>query len=679
MEPLNQSKVRHLQDALDLSMTCKKSHISSSSTETWCDLGTADPSPMGFSGVRAEHHISQPCPEISPQDVYAKPVLRTSCNANPRLGSQSRFNRHLPASHFPSAVYNCKAELPKKGNGGGRNCVNSRQEVQHPSSRPQRVDHQNGLNSHVPIPKADGKKAMGPIGHNSHQTNSSTPCVSKTISPSKSYKTAVESSIGTPPKLPLHNVSYRAITLQGHKVNPIHEKVMAKHITEVRHSSSPVCLDSDDSDVIEVPVSNCNKNTPNPQISTSQLLSACADSHESGQFLDSHTNTNTTASTGECGDDAVYVRTNEHSTSGAVAAQSPKPTSSNASSDGSTGDHQRATEANAQSTPKQQQKIESLAKQSKATPGKAPSGAIPPAKRRRKKHRQGPSSASSMFSPQEPEIKLKYASQSQKEEKRDSRADGNFCPYVHMELRESSACTVVNCQEEDEVMQKRRHKRSAPPLRPTQTSGVVPSTSCLRLGRLNADSRGRPMQTCCLCGWPANSMGLGDLHGPYLPSECNRASKQALSSLLDQRDPREVENTESTATSQGYLENSPGNPSKRPRRDWTTDACTDASPGLMVDRDSGEHWVHEDCSIWSAGVFLIKGRLYGLEEVLRLTEETVCSCCHKVGATLGCFFKGCCNKYHYPCALQSDCLLSEDNFSMRCPKHKNKSSRPVTR
>lgn len=44
----------------------------------------------------------------------------------------------------------------------------------------------------------------------------------------------------------------------------------------------------------------------------------------------------------------------------------------------------------------------------------------------------------------------------------------------------------------------------------------------------------------------------------------------------------------------------------------------------------------------------------------------VCSHCHRVGATLGCFFKDCPNKYHFPCALQSGnghqfaCTLSHE-------------------
>lgn len=85
-----------------------------------------------------------------------------------------------------------------------------------------------------------------------------------------------------------------------------------------------------------------------------------------------------------------------------------------------------------------------------------------------------------------------------------------------------------------------------------------------------------------------------------------------------------------------------------------------------------------------------------------------------VGSTLGCYSKGCTLRYHYLCAIEAgkrgvkvgfndqlsdssvcatltwtvatsqvfffpsvflpDCSLNEDNFSLRCPKHKVKNS-----
>lgn len=77
-----------------------------------------------------------------------------------------------------------------------------------------------------------------------------------------------------------------------------------------------------------------------------------------------------------------------------------------------------------------------------------------------------------------------------------------------------------------------------------------------------------------------------------------------------------------------------------------------------------------------------------------------CSHCEVVGSTLGCYSKGCTLRYHYLCAIEAgetwhhlglhlllikhrqpvlnpsfsdlnlDCSLNEDNFSLRCPKHK---------
>ncbi|KAK5851320.1 hypothetical protein PBY51_002123 [Eleginops maclovinus] len=92
----------------------------------------------------------------------------------------------------------------------------------------------------------------------------------------------------------------------------------------------------------------------------------------------------------------------------------------------------------------------------------------------------------------------------------------------------------------------------------------------------------------------------------------------------------------------------------------------------MLPLEPCEYWLHEDCGIWAAGVFLVKGKVYGLEEAVKVAQETMCSACSEPGATLGCFFKGCPNKYHYRCALESGGELIEENLSMKCKKHKNK-------
>ncbi|XP_052409822.1 transcription factor 20 [Carassius gibelio] len=91
----------------------------------------------------------------------------------------------------------------------------------------------------------------------------------------------------------------------------------------------------------------------------------------------------------------------------------------------------------------------------------------------------------------------------------------------------------------------------------------------------------------------------------------------------------------------------------------------------LVPLDPEELWVHEGCIVWTSGVYLVNGRLYGLQEALDGARDTSCSHCEMVGSTLGCYSKGCTLSYHYLCAIEAGCSLNEDNFSLRCPKHKS--------
>uniref|UniRef100_A0A8C1VIB8 PHD-type domain-containing protein n=1 Tax=Cyprinus carpio TaxID=7962 RepID=A0A8C1VIB8_CYPCA len=194
----------------------------------------------------------------------------------------------------------------------------------------------------------------------------------------------------------------------------------------------------------------------------------------------------------------------------------------------------------------------------------------------------------------------------------------------------------------------------------------MPSTPGLQYGRVCVRGARRDVLVCCLCGRSANAVDLGDLHGPYYSEGFKSASKVVPN-------PQEEDNSDSDSSfgekcvasgswtnSSSGLSNSPS--SKRPK----TDGDTDWFSPPVVPLDANEHWLHEDCAIRSAGVFLVRGKLYGLETVVRL----VCSTCQRRGATLGCVFKGCPDKYHYMCALQSGCVLNEDHFSMKCRKQK---------
>uniref|UniRef100_A0A8D0A585 Transcription factor 20 n=1 Tax=Sander lucioperca TaxID=283035 RepID=A0A8D0A585_SANLU len=80
--------------------------------------------------------------------------------------------------------------------------------------------------------------------------------------------------------------------------------------------------------------------------------------------------------------------------------------------------------------------------------------------------------------------------------------------------------------------------------------------------------------------------------------------------------------------------------------------------------DPEELWVHEGCIVWTSGVYLVNGRLYGLQEALDGARETVTLC------------GNICSVLIFSVPL-TDCSLNEDNFSLRCPKHKVKKERLV--
>lgn len=290
---------------------------------------------------------------------------------------------------------------------------------------------------------------------------------------------------------------------------------------------------------------------------------------------------------------------------------------------------------------------------SKTSPAAKMKAARPP-KRRRKKHK--PSQSSSMFSPKEPEIKLKYVNY--KEEKRDLRLD-TFSPFIRVERKQSSLslCTVINYPEEMKPQHKKGQQQQQQAHSGGFIAGVVPSTSCLQLGRASTHSQHQRPLICCLCGQSANAMDLGDLHGPYYPEGYQPGAKTPASTSGVKEDEEDTSDSDSSSCSAGGRRRKfarplapwplrpasqlkqkellgghrwtsdgdiPGSPAaKRSRSDASSSAVEDWYSPPVVPLESCEYWLHEDCGIWSAGVFLVKGKVYGLEEAVKVAQETV--------------------------------------------------------
>lgn len=286
-------------------------------------------------------------------------------------------------------------------------------------------------------------------------------------------------------------------------------------------------------------------------------------------------------------------------------------------------------------------------------------GGASPRKRRRRRM-QAP--ASNMFSPKEPEIKLRYVNY--KEEKRESRVD-NFSPFVHVQRRpqqQPSLCAVVNYPEEVGGATQPRRGQPGPAPQAAQPGGfvssAVPGTSCLQPGRVTAHGQHRRALVCCLCGLPANAMDLGDLHGPYYPEGFQPAAKGGAVGSEGLRGERGDEDDDSDASSRSVrtrrrkqavpprpqrsgvplkgrglrarrrrsADGPAASPAKRARPDGGSGAASSAEDWYsapLLPAEPCEFWLHEDCGIWSTGVFLVRGRVYGLEEAVRAAQETV--------------------------------------------------------
>ncbi|XP_020643620.3 transcription factor 20 isoform X3 [Pogona vitticeps] len=361
-------------------------------------------------------------------------------------------------------------------------------------------------------------------------------------------------------------------------------------------------------------------------------------------------------------------------------------------------------------------------------------GEEPKPKRQRRERRKTttqprkrkPRRAVPIVEPQEPEIKLKYATQTL--DKTDTK-NKSFFPYIHVvnKCEIGAVCTIINAEEEEQnkLVRTRKGQRSSTPPPSNAESKVLPTSSFMLQGPVVTESSIMGHLVCCLCGKWASYRNMGDLFGPFYPQDYaatlpkNPPPKRATemqnkvkvrhksASNGSKTDTEEEEEQQQQQKEQRSLAAHP-----RFKRRHRSEDCAGASRSLSrgavckkatteggitgekvpsdskssmpssegvpelelqipeLPLDSNEFWVHEGCILWANGIYLVCGRLYGLQEAVEIAKEMKCSHCQEPGATLGCYNKGCSFRYHYPCAIDADCLLNEENFSVRCPKHK---------
>uniref|UniRef100_K9J0Q9 Putative transcription factor 20 n=1 Tax=Desmodus rotundus TaxID=9430 RepID=K9J0Q9_DESRO len=373
----------------------------------------------------------------------------------------------------------------------------------------------------------------------------------------------------------------------------------------------------------------------------------------------------------------------------------------------------------------------SYSKRKRLTRGRAKNATSSPCKGRAKRRRQ---QQVLPLDPAEPEIRLKYISSCKRLRADSRTPAFSPFVRVEKRDAFTTVCTVVNSPGEEPKSHRKPSSSasSSSSSSSLDTAGAslatlpggssvlqprpsLPLSSTMHLGPVVSKALSTSCLVCCLCQNPANFKDLGDLCGPYYPEHCLPKKKPKLkekvrpegtceeASLPLERTLKGLECTAAATTTtgkaprpdssadlakQGSLRTSARGLSRRLQSCYCCDGRGDVSeevaPATDKTRkhecnkeataepggDTQEHWVHEACAVWTGGVYLVAGKLFGLQEAMKVALDRTCSSCQEAGATIGCSHKGCIHTYHYPCASDAGCIFTEDNFSLKCPQHK---------
>lgn len=261
----------------------------------------------------------------------------------------------------------------------------------------------------------------------------------------------------------------------------------------------------------------------------------------------------------------------------------------------------------------------------------------------------------------------------------------SFCPYVRINNSRdfSSWCAIVNKPDDAVIFQRRRKKGILRMRNPFTVAKGVPHSVAMVQGPLVDKNGTESCLTCSLCGKPANYRDLGDLCGPYYTEENiprklltikHTAYLRNESQKTDDGNSSnaEVPGCSSTTVAEGGAERDDGGETstqegsggsnrhhhwrhrqvgrteqfgqvggprrltlqERLRRMQQLQAGGTRSPSdqegndsmfqrLQVQAEANEHWTHESCAIWTKGIIMVAGRLYGLKEAANKSAQTV--------------------------------------------------------
>lgn len=183
---------------------------------------------------------------------------------------------------------------------------------------------------------------------------------------------------------------------------------------------------------------------------------------------------------------------------------------------------------------------------------------------------------------------------------------------------------------------------------------------------------------CVFCKLGPHKHKLGDLFGPYIISKTSEDYTHCL------QDPAKdiFRQKNNNKFSKAALSPPPvPEKSKKKRklndsssRSLTSPSADEAVPNddlfagmSKVDDNNFEVWFHEDCIVWSNGVYIIGTKIIGMEAAIWSCTRNRCAYCEKNGAMLSCLSRDCGKSAHFGCA-RKDWKL-DDDFKTYCALH----------
>lgn len=174
----------------------------------------------------------------------------------------------------------------------------------------------------------------------------------------------------------------------------------------------------------------------------------------------------------------------------------------------------------------------------------------------------------------------------------------------------------------------------------------------------------------------------GDLFGPYIIStDCPEYQRRLDDPFDTQYKSKKSALTAAAITGLTPTDSKTSSHGKKAKKRLNSESSVrDSLDGADLGKDvmlgiaevtptSFEVWVHEDCVIWSPGVYLVGPKIIGLEGAVWGACAVACKRCGLKGAAICCIKRGCGCVMHIGCAKLSNWKLDEDNYKAYCTAH----------